>query len=135
MLTALALASSLWFAAADAGARAIPSDAFVAVPVEKISDSIATDIALNVFGTSLDLYTGDWAFARGCIEGNFLLPRPESRAAGKLALAGFRGTISYVLRRKGHKTAADVFRWAGLATDLAISTNNIVCGKRSGGDK
>ena len=134
MLAGLALASSLWFASADAGARPLPPGALI-VPVEKISDSVATDIALNVFGTSLDLGSTDWAINRGCVEGNPLLPRVEGRIAGKLALAGFRGTISYVLRRTGHKTAADIFRWAGLATDIAITTNNIVCGKRAGGDK
>lgn len=128
MLAGLALASSLWFAAADAGARPLSPGAVYYVPVEKISDSLATDIVLNVFGTSLDLGSTDWAIHRGCVEGNQLIPRVESRVAGKLALTGFRGTVSYVLRRKGHKTAADIFRWAGLATDVALMTNNIVCG-------
>lgn len=133
MLVSLALASSLWFAGADAGARPVPASAFVAQPAYiKLADSLLTDVVVNIFGTSLDLGSTDWAISKGCVEQNQLIPRPESRVAGKLALTGFRLTASYLLRTRGHKKAADVFRLAGLATDLALTANNIACGIRNG---
>lgn len=97
-------------------------------PEKPILDGLAGDLVANGFGTAADLWSGDFAFSRGCEEGNPLLPRVESRVAGKIALGAFRGGVAYLLRRAGKGKAAKVFRYAGLATDLLITTSNIHCG-------
>lgn len=135
MLTVLALASSLWFAGADAGARPLPPGAMVTSSNIKLADSLVADVAINIFGTSMDLGSTDWAISRGCVEANPLIQRVEGRVAGKLALSGFRLTMSYLLRSRGHKKAADIFRWTGFATDVALTANNIACGIRKGKNK
>ena len=129
MMIPFLLASSLWLAASDAGTRPASAQAIM-VPVEKFADGLATDLALNALGTGLDLISTDFAINRGCVEANPLAPRVEGRVALKMGGAALRGTVAYWLRRKGHKTAADIFRWVGLATDLVITGNNAVCGLR-----
>lgn len=124
MLAEAFLTVSLWNAAASVSA---PESAFEPIPVEKIADSVALDLALNGFGTGLDLISTDYAVNNGCVEGNPLAPRVEGRIALKIGLAAFRGSVGYWLRRHGHKTTADVFRWAGLATDLFITGHNLAC--------
>ena len=99
-------------------------------PKADYADSLALDLVLISFGTAADLGSTDWAISKGCSEGNPLLPRVESRVAGKIALSAFRGGVAYMLRRHGKSKVANVWRWTGLATDLAISTNNIYCGSR-----
>ena len=116
------LASSLWIAAQ---AAPLPK---VTVPVEKIADGLATDLALNAAGTGLDLLSTDWAINRGCVEGNPLGRRVEGRIGLKVGAAALRGSVSYWLRRRGHRAAANVWRWAGFGTDLLITGNNIKCG-------
>lgn len=128
MLLALALASSLWVSAQEAGARA-PSSAVI-VPVEKIADGLAVDLAFNAFGTGFDLISTDWAVNHGCVEGNPLAPRVEGRVALKIGVSALRGSIAYWARRHGHKKFADIFRWSGFATDLLITGNNVACGIR-----
>ena len=147
MLLPLLLASSLWQAAATSATTHIacfeeksnivcynssgqPLATVWLTKKESIADPLAGDILANLIGTAADLGSTDWAIGQnvGCFESNPLLPRVESRVAGKIALSAFRGTVSYILRRRGHKRAADVFRYAGLATDLLLTTNNLHCG-------
>ena len=97
-------------------------------PEKPILDGLAGDLVANAFGTAADLGSTDWAISRGCEEGNPLLPRVEGRVAGKIALGAFRGGVSYLLRRAGKNKAASIFRYAGLATDLLITGNNLHCG-------
>lgn len=126
-MLSLLLASSLWLAGSEAGARPDAAQAVV-VPVEKIADGLATDLALNALGTGLDLLSTDFALHRGCVEGNPLAPRVEGRVALKMGGAAMTGAASYWLRRKGHKRAADVLRYARLAVDLGLTVNNVACG-------
>lgn len=99
-------------------------------PKSDYSAPLVVDLLVISFGTAADLGSTDWASQRGCREANPLLPRPESRVAGKIALSAFRGGIAYLLRSHGKTKLANVWRWAGGATDLAITTNNIVCGRK-----
>lgn len=121
-MLSLLLAASLWTASQN-----VPAPAVI-VPVEKIADSLAVDLTTNAIGTGLDLISTDWAINKGCIESNPLAPRVEGRIALKIGASAIRGAVSYWLRRSGHKTVADVWRYAGLATDLVITGNNIYCG-------
>jgi len=130
VLTSLLLASSLWVAAQEAGAKAPASAVVVSVPIEKISNSRATDFLFNGIGTGADLISTDWAINKGCVEGNPLVPRPEGRIGLKIGAMTIRASASYLLRRSGHKTTADIFRWAGFATDVLITGNNVACGLR-----
>jgi len=126
----LLLASSLWIASQNPPQPS--GEVFqappVSVPIEKISDALATDLALIGLGTGADLISTDWAINRGCVEGNPLVPRPEGRIALKSGGASIRGVLAYWLRRKGHRSIANVFRWAGFGTDLLITGNNVKCG-------
>lgn len=97
-------------------------------PEKPILDGLTADLVANAFGTAADLGSTDWAISRGCQEGNPLLPRAESRVAGKIALGAFRGGVAYLLRRAGKDKAAKIFRYAGLGVDLLITGNNIHCG-------
>lgn len=124
-MLSLVLAASLWQAA-----QTVPLP--VTVPIEKFSDALAVDLALNAVGTGLDLISTDWAISRGCKEGNPLAPRVEGRVALKVGAAALRGSVAYFLRRRGHKRFADVWRWAGFGTDLLITGNNVACGTRGG---
>ncbi len=99
--------ASLW----EASYQDRPAPAAIVVPVERFSDALATDLALNGLGTGLDLMSTDWAINRGCVEGNRLAPRVEGRVALKVGAAALRGSVAYWLRRRGHKLAADVWRW------------------------
>lgn len=99
-------------------------------PKSDYADALVVDLLANSFGTAADLGSTDWAISKGCGEANPLLPRPESRVAGKIALSALRGGVAYLLRSHGKKKLADVWRWAGLATDFAITTNNVVCGTK-----
>jgi hypothetical protein len=96
-------------------------------PLEGFADPLATDLVLIGFGTAADLASTDLALHNcgTCREGNPLAPRVEGRVALKTAGAFFRAGVAYYLRRHGHGRAADVFRWAGLAVDTALTVNNL----------
>lgn len=132
MLAAILLAS-LWAAAADAGSRSDAQDLFaptVTVPVERFMDALAVDLVVNAAGLSADLLSTDRKINQGCREGNPLAPRVEGRIALKIGLSALRGSVSYLLRRTGHRTLANVWRWAGGVTDASITTWNLLqdCG-------
>lgn len=132
MLASLALASSLWLAASEAGARPEAAQAVQTstVAVLKAGKPLAVDLAFIGGGFSWDLGTTRWAIDRGCREGNPipLMQEVEGRVALKLAQTTFRATVAYILRSRGHDRAANVFRYAGAVTDGAIGISNIACG-------
>lgn len=99
-------------------------------PKANYSSALATDLVLIALGASTDLGSTDWATQRGCREANPLFPRPEGTVAGKIALSALRGGVAYLLRSHGKDKLAGVWRYAGLATDLAITGNNIYCGSK-----
>lgn len=145
MLLALALASSLWQAAATAGDRlpvCVPGvsspdcvDArFVPPPVqlEVIGDDVAIDLALWGFGWGFDAITTDFGLARGCREGNPNGQTVESRLGLKLGVGAFANASMYFLRRKGHKRVADGMRYGLLGGHALFGFNNIACGLRGG---
>lgn len=131
MILALALASSLWVAAQEAGSRPDAQvSTFVAVPIEKIANPLATDIVFKAIGFSADVMSTDWAISKGCKEGNPLIPRLEGRLGLKIGGAVLQGVVSYALRRTGHNALANVWRYGGSAVDAFALTNNLVCGFR-----
>ncbi len=126
MLTALALASSLWLAASEAGARADVPQAIV-VPIEKIADDSARDMYWLVGSHAADLYSTAWALQRcngACGEANPLGPTPEARIALKLASTASVGLTMFKLRRSGHGRTATVLRWTYVAVNAALTINN-----------
>jgi hypothetical protein len=125
MLTAV-LASSLWIASqAD---RPVPQTAFV-TPYEKIADAVATDLVFLGIGGGLDLMSTSRAIKRGCYESNPAGHDSEARTALKMGTLAIRGGLTYVLRRTGRKTMANVARYVGAAADLGFSISNERCGR------
>ncbi len=127
MLTTLALASSLWLAAAEAGARAdVPKVAKVVVPVEVVADAFSRDMYWVVGSHALDLYTTAWAFHRceSCYELNKLGPTVEARVALKTAGIASTGLTLWKLRRGGHRRAANVLRWSHVLVNVVLAYRN-----------
>ena len=129
MLASL-LAVSLWVASQEPrpGGFAAPVS-----PLERIADPLATDLALIGLGSGFDLLSTDYALHNSssrCVEGNPIGQRVEGRVALKIGGAAIRGSVAYYLRRHGHKTTADVFRWAGLALDGGVTAHNLACAWR-----
>lgn len=128
MLAAL-LASSLWLAASEAGARQDAAQAVVAVPVEKFVDKSARDLYWLIGTHAGDLYFTALAIQRcngACGESNPLGQTAEARIALKMAGIASTGLTLFKLRRSGHGRAADVLRWAHVAVNVALATNNAV---------
>lgn len=152
MIAELVVAASLWQSAAQAGnkeiycyvngtpgalakcfdaaGKQVLTPQKTVVPIEGFADSLAVDLVANAAGSGLDLLSSQYAFDRGCREGNWLGTGPDGRTALKMGAAAIRGAVAYVLRRKGHKKAGDVWRYAGLGTDLLITGSNIRCGRK-----
>jgi len=130
MLVALALASSLWLAGQDAGARPYSDRGTVApVPVEKIADEAARDLYWVVGSNAADLYATAWAIERcdgACGEGNPFGPSPEARIALKMAGTASTALTIWKLRRDGHGRMATALRWATVAFNAALVVNNSV---------
>jgi len=126
----LALASSLWLAAAGAGSRPDalqePAVIMAVVPVEDIADESARDMYWLVGGHAADLYSTAWALERcpTCLEGNPLGPTPEARIALKMASTASLGLIMFKLRRSGHGRAASLVRWSTVALHAIVTANN-----------
>lgn len=117
------LAASLWLASqAD---RPLPVE-YKIVKVDKFADGLAVDLGVNGLGMSADLISTKLAIDSGkCREGN---PVVEAGGIGvKIALSTVRAIGSYLLRSRGHKTYADIWRWSGLAADLGITASNLSC--------
>lgn len=129
MLASLALASSLWLAGQEAGARQdAPAAVVVTVPVEKIADAFGRDLYWLVGGHAADLYTTAWALHRclECREGNPLGPTSEARIAIKMAGTASTGLTLWKLRRSGKHKAANVLRWASVAVNAGLAINNTI---------
>lgn len=127
-MLALLLAGSLF--AASQEARTPPPAASIVVPVDSFSDALALDLALNAAGSGLDLISTDWALQHGCHEANPLGQRVEGRVALKMGSAAVRGVVAYYLRRSGHKTGANIWRYTGLVVDLGVTASNVKCGTK-----
>lgn len=128
MLAALALASSLWVAAQEAGARS-DAPAAVVVPVEKIADDSARDIAWVVGSHSADLLFTALAIERcngACAEGNPIGFNPEARIALKMAQTASTCLTMWKLRRDGHGRSATITRWVTVGFNAAFAVNNAV---------
>lgn len=125
MLAAL-LASSLWLAASEAGARPDAPQAVVVVPVEKVADEFGRDIYWLVGSHAADLYSTAWALHRcpTCSEGNPFGPTAEARIALKMAGVASTGLTLWKLRRSGKGKAATVVRWAYVAVNAGLTINN-----------
>ena len=121
------LAASLWLASQE---PRTPPPQYVIVPIERIADRFAGDAAWNGAGLSGDLLSTSWALQHGCAEANPNGQTVEARLALKIGLSTTRLLVSYWLRRTGHRTYADVWRWAGVGADAFIVGNNFVCGMR-----
>lgn len=117
--------ASLWLAAQE---PRTPPPVYVVVPVEKIADRLAGDLAWDGAGLSADLLSTSWALQHGCVEANPLGQTVEARIALKIGLGTARGLVAYWLRRAGHNTHADVWRWVGVGADAFITGSNIYCG-------
>lgn len=126
-MLSLVLAASLWSASMQE--RVAPPQAYVTVPVERISDAVAVDLVFIGVGTALDLISTDRAINRGCVEGNPLVPRVEGRIGVKIGAAAIRASGAYLLRRTGHGGTAGVLRWLGAAWDGGVTVNNELCGR------
>ena len=130
MLTALALASSLWVASQEAGARPDAAQAVVvaAVPVEKIADDFGEDLYWLIGSHAADLYSTAWALKRcpGCSEGNLLGPSAEARIALKAAGVASTGLTLWKLRRDGHNNWAKWLRRATVAVNGGLVVNNTI---------
>jgi hypothetical protein len=128
-MLSLVLASSLWLAASEAGARpGAKAAVFQPVPVEQIADDFGRDLYWVVGSHAADLYSTAWAIHRcngACGEGNPLGPTAEARIALKIAGAASTGLTLWKLRRDGHGRAATVLRWMTVATNAIIVTNNM----------
>ena len=125
MLTALALASSLWVAAQEAGARADAQEAAVVMPVESIADDFGEDLAWIVGSHAADLYTTAWALHRGGgVEGNPFGPTPEACIALKMAGSATAGLTLWKLRRDGHEKTATIIRWVYVGVNGLLVLNN-----------
>lgn len=126
MLVALALASSLWASAQEAGARAdVPP--VVVVPVEKIADEAARDAFWVIGSHSADLLLTAVAIERcngACAEGNPLGFNPEARIALKMASSASTMLTIWKLRRDGHGKSATIIRWATVAFNGLLVVNN-----------
>lgn len=109
--------------------RVAPPSAYAVVPVEKISDAVATDLVFIAIGGGADLISTDGAINRGCLEGNPLIPRVEGRIGVKIGTMALRGAGAYLLRRTGHGRSADVLRWLGAAWDGGVTVSNATCGR------
>lgn len=109
-MLSLLLASSLWVAAQEAGARQ-DAPAAVMVPVEKMADDFSKDLAWVVGAYAADLYTTAFAIESGGVEANPLGPTPEARIALKTAGVATVGLTMWKLRRDGHGRAATIVRW------------------------
>lgn len=129
MLAALTLASSLWVAAQEAGARP-DAPPVVVVPVEKIADDYGRDLAWVVGSHAADLYSTAWALHRGAREANPLGPDVESRIALKMAGSATTGLTLWKLRRDGHGKTATIIRWLYVAGNAALVVNNVYQGSR-----
>lgn len=129
MLLALALASSLWASAQEAGARADVPPAVV-IPVERIADDFGRDLAWVVGSHAADLYSTAWALHRGAREANPLGPDVESRIALKMAGSATTGLTLWKLRRDGHGKTATIIRWLYVAGNAALVVNNVYQGSR-----
>lgn len=124
-MLSLILSASLWAASQEAR---VPSVQYVIVPVEKIADRLAGDLTWNGAGLSADLLSTSWALQHGCVEANPNGQTVEARIALKIGLGTARGLVAYLLRRSGHSTYADVWRWVGVGADAFVVGNNIYCG-------
>lgn len=108
----------------------LPETGRPTVPIEKIADPLATDLALIGLGTGADLLSTDYFLnhSKGaCVEVNPLGQRPEGRVALKIGAAALRGSAAYFLRRRGHRKIANVVRWLGLAVDGGVTASNLAC--------
>ena len=131
MLTTVLLAGSLW--SASMSPREVPAQAVTITPIEKIADPLATDLALIALGTGLDLLSTDYNIHKSggkCVEANPLGQRPEGRVALKIGAGAIRGVGAYWLRRGGHRRAANIARWLGVAVDGGLVINNMWCGSK-----
>lgn len=124
MLASLLLASSLWVAAQEAGARPDAQPAAV-VPVENIADDFGEDLAWVVGSHAADLYTTAWALHRGGgVEGNPFGPTAEARIALKMASSATVGLTLWKLRRDGHGKTATIIRWFYVGVNGLLVLNN-----------
>ena len=124
-MLSLLLSASLWVASQEART---PPVQYVIVPIEKVADRLVGDIVWNGAGFSSDLLSTSWALQHGCVEANPNGQTVEARIALKVGLSSARLLVSYWLRRTGHRTYADVWRWVGVGADAFITGNNIYCG-------
>jgi len=122
-MLSLLLASSLWVAASEAGAR---EQVQPVVPVERVADKFASDLTWLVASHAADLGSTAWALRRCnvCAEGNPLGPDAESRLALKLAGVSATGLAIWKLRRAGHNRGATVLRWSAVAVNAALAVHN-----------
>lgn len=126
MLSALALASSLWLASQEAGARPDVPQAVV-VPVENVADDFGRDLYWIVGSHAADLYATAWAIERcngACGEGNPFGPSSEARIALKMAGTASTALTLWKLRRDGHGRTATVLRWATVIFNAGLVVNN-----------
>ncbi len=115
--------AGLW--AASYQERAVPPAAVV--PVEKIADDAARDLAWVVGSHAGDLLLTAAAIERcngACAEGNPLGFNPEARIALKMAATASTALTLWKLRRDGHGKTATVIRWATVAFNAALIVNN-----------
>lgn len=132
MLATLALASSLWVAANEAGNRQdfpIPPAA-----VESIADDTARDLFWVIGTHSADLLATGWAIERcngACVEGNPIGFNPEARLALKIGATSVAAITMWKLRRDHHGKTATVLRWTVVAINTGLVANNIYRGINS----
>lgn len=128
MLLALALASSLWASAQEAGARADSGQAVQpAVVTVALANEFGEDLYWLIGSNAADLYSTAWALhrCRNCGESNFLGPTAEARVALKIAGVASTGMTLWKLRRDGHNGWARLIRWTSVAVNGAFVANNI----------
>ena len=126
MLASVLVASSLWLAAAEAGARNVPAQEII-VPVEKIADEAGRDVAWIVGSHAFDLYTTALGlkYCPECVEGNPLGFSVEARIAMKMAGSASAALTCWGFRRHGHANWARAVRWGTVAINGLIGANNL----------
>lgn len=106
--------------------------ATLTVPVEEISDRVATHLTWIAVGAAADLYSTAWTLSRcpACRESNPLGFNSEARVSLKMATAAAMGLTVYKLERGGHHTGAKIVRWVYVGSAVAFVANNVSHGLR-----
>jgi hypothetical protein len=123
-LIAPLLAASLWNAGATAGDRPAPA----AVIVEAQSNASRNDAIWILSSGAADIVSTEIGLNHcggSCVEANPLGKNTASRIAIKAAYSSAAWFAIRNLRRKDHKTWANVLRWTVVSMNSAMVANNI----------